>query len=61
MSWRTFRTKDVKNLCTRCHSYARIAGERRTREEWFKLKDFHFASFPEELNSPDWPLPRTKR
>ena len=47
--------EDVKNVCTRCHSYARIAGERRTREEWFKLKDFHLASFPEELNSPDWP------
>ena len=46
---------DVRTLCTRCHSYARIAGERRTREEWLKLKDFHFASFPEELNSPDWP------
>ena len=47
--------EDVKNVCTRCHSYARIAGERRTREEWFKLKDFHLATFPEELNSPDWP------
>ena len=47
--------EDVRNLCTRCHSYARIAGERRTREEWLKLKDFHFASFPEELNFPDWP------
>ena len=46
--------EDVKSLCTRCHSYARIAGERRTREEWLRLKDFHFASFPEELNSPDW-------
>ena len=47
--------EDVRNLCTRCHSYARIAGERRTREEWLKLKDFHLASFPEELNSPEWP------
>jgi quinohemoprotein amine dehydrogenase len=46
---------DVKNTCTVCHSYARIAGERRTRDEWFKLKDFHLATFPEELNSPDWP------
>jgi quinohemoprotein amine dehydrogenase len=47
--------EDVKNVCTRCHSYARIAGERRTREEWFKLKDFHLATFPEELNDPEWP------
>jgi quinohemoprotein amine dehydrogenase len=47
--------EDVKDVCTRCHSYARIAGERRTREEWLRLKDFHLASFPEELNSPDWP------
>jgi quinohemoprotein amine dehydrogenase len=47
--------EDVKNACTRCHSYARIAGERRMREEWLKLKDFHLATFPEELNSPEWP------
>ena len=47
--------EDVKNACTRCHSYARIAAERRTREEWLKLKDFHLATFPEELNSPEWP------
>ncbi len=52
--------EDVKNVCTRCHSYARIAGERRTREEWFKLKDFHLASFPEELNNPDWPASADK-
>jgi quinohemoprotein amine dehydrogenase len=46
--------KEVKDHCTRCHSYARIAGQRRSRNEWLKLKDFHLASFPEELNSPDW-------
>ena len=52
--------EDVKNVCTRCHSYARIAGERRTREEWLKLKDFHLATFPEPLNSPDWPASAEK-
>lgn len=36
----------VKNACTTCHSYAKIAGQRRTREEWLDLKDFLLALFP---------------
>jgi len=36
----------VKNACTTCHSYAKIAGQRRTREEWLNLKDFLLALFP---------------
>ena len=36
----------VKNACTTCHSYAKIAGQRRTREEWLNLKDFLLAMFP---------------
>jgi len=36
----------VKNACVTCHSYAKIAGQRRTREEWLNLKDFLLAMFP---------------
>ena len=36
----------VKNACTTCHSYGKIAGQRRTREEWLNLKDFLLALFP---------------
>jgi quinohemoprotein amine dehydrogenase len=36
----------VKSACVTCHSYAKIAGQRRTREEWLNLKDFLLAMFP---------------
>jgi quinohemoprotein amine dehydrogenase len=36
----------VKEHCTVCHSYGKIAAQRRTREEWGKLKEFHLAAFP---------------
>ena len=36
----------VKSACVTCHSYAKIAGQRRTREEWLRLKDFLLALFP---------------
>ncbi|MBZ5540049.1 MAG: quinohemoprotein amine dehydrogenase subunit alpha [Acidobacteriia bacterium] len=36
----------VKAACATCHSYAKIAAQRRSREEWFKLKDFLLAMFP---------------
>src|SRR5581483_10044331 len=36
----------VKAACATCHSYAKIAAQRRTKEEWFKLKDFLMAMFP---------------
>lgn len=36
----------VKEHCTVCHTYGKIAAQRRTREEWGKLRDFHLASFP---------------
>ncbi len=52
----------VKTLCTACHSYGKIAAQRRTREEWLKLSDFHLSSFPlvgttvEYQRRPvDWP------
>jgi quinohemoprotein amine dehydrogenase len=36
----------VKTACTTCHSFAKIAGQRRTREEWLNIKDFLLALFP---------------
>ncbi|HTS47026.1 MAG TPA: quinohemoprotein amine dehydrogenase subunit alpha [Bryobacteraceae bacterium] len=48
----------VKNACVTCHSYAKIAGQRRTREEWLNLKDFLLALFPTlvyQHRHEDWP------
>jgi quinohemoprotein amine dehydrogenase len=36
----------VRTACATCHSYARIAAQRRTREEWLKLKSFLLAIIP---------------
>lgn len=33
-------------MCARCHSYARFALQRRTRDEWLKLMHFHLGQFP---------------
>ena len=48
----------VKSACTTCHSYAKIAGQRRTRQEWLNLKDFLLAMFPSlvyQHRFEDWP------
>ncbi len=48
----------VKNACTTCHSYGKIAAQRRTKEEWLKLKDFLLAMFPTMVyqhRQIDWP------
>jgi len=48
----------VKNACTTCHSYAKLAGQRRTRQEWLNLKDFLLAMFPSlvyQHRFEDWP------
>lgn len=48
----------VKNACTTCHTYGKIAGQRRTREEWLGLKDFLLAMFPSlvyQHRFEDWP------
>jgi quinohemoprotein amine dehydrogenase len=48
----------VKSACTTCHSYAKIAGQRRTRQEWLNLKDFLLAMFPTlvyQHRFEDWP------
>ena len=48
----------VKAACTRCHSFARVAAQRRTKEEWMKLKDTHMALNPAlilQTRDTDWP------
>ena len=33
-------------MCARCHSYARVALQRRTEDEWRKLAHFHLGQYP---------------
>ncbi|MDH3593918.1 MAG: quinohemoprotein amine dehydrogenase subunit alpha [Rhodospirillales bacterium] len=37
---------DLATLCGRCHSFARVALQRRDAEEWRKLAHFHLGQFP---------------
>lgn len=41
-----FNNKKVGETCTRCHSYARVALQRRSREDWRKLAHFHVGQYP---------------
>jgi quinohemoprotein amine dehydrogenase len=48
----------AKKACSTCHSYAKVALQRRTKEEWFKLKDFLLALYPTlvyQHRQIDWP------
>jgi quinohemoprotein amine dehydrogenase len=48
----------AKKACSTCHSYAKVALQRRTKEEWFKLKDFLLAMYPTlvyQHRQIDWP------
>jgi quinohemoprotein amine dehydrogenase len=48
----------AKKACATCHSYAKVALQRRTKEEWFKLKDFLLAVYPTlvyQHRQIDWP------
>jgi quinohemoprotein amine dehydrogenase len=48
----------VKNACATCHSYGKAAAQRRTKQEWFKLKDFMMAMTPTlvyQHRRIDWP------
>ncbi len=38
--------KLVGDTCARCHSYGRIAVQRRTEDDWRKLVHFHVGQFP---------------
>lgn len=39
-------SKLVGDTCARCHSYGRIAVQRRTEDDWRKLVHFHVGQFP---------------
>ncbi|QIE91205.1 quinohemoprotein amine dehydrogenase subunit alpha [Pseudomonas nitroreducens] len=36
----------MTETCSRCHSFARVALQRRTQEDWKKLLNFHLGQFP---------------
>ncbi|MCK9801389.1 quinohemoprotein amine dehydrogenase subunit alpha [Pseudomonas sp. MAFF 302030] len=36
----------MTETCSRCHSFARVALQRRTAEDWEKLLNFHLGQFP---------------
>lgn len=36
----------IGGMCARCHSYARVALQRRTEDEWLKLAHFHLGQYP---------------
>ena len=36
----------LTQFCGRCHSYARVALQRRTKADWLKLTHFHLGQFP---------------
>jgi quinohemoprotein amine dehydrogenase len=38
--------KVIGDTCARCHSYARVAVQRRTEDDWRKLAHFHVGQFP---------------
>jgi quinohemoprotein amine dehydrogenase len=37
---------ELAQMCARCHSYARVALQRRTEAEWQKLAHFHLGQYP---------------
>jgi quinohemoprotein amine dehydrogenase len=39
-------TDELGTMCARCHSYARVALQRRPEEEWRKLAHFHLGQYP---------------
>ena len=39
-------TDEFGAMCARCHSYARVALQRRTEDEWRKLAHFHLGQYP---------------
>ena len=39
-------TDELGAMCARCHSWARVALQRRTEDEWRKLAHFHLGQYP---------------
>src|SRR5437667_396891 len=44
--------KDTSDLCSSCHSFARVLSERRTKEEWDLLVAMHRGYYPLVDNQP---------
>ena len=42
----TPQDEDINVMCARCHSYARIALQRRDQAEWLKHSHFHLGQYP---------------
>jgi quinohemoprotein amine dehydrogenase len=42
----TAPTEDLGQMCGRCHTFARVALQRRDTDEWRKLVNFHLGQFP---------------
>lgn len=38
--------QEMTEMCSRCHSYARVALQRRTSDDWMRLINFHIGQFP---------------
>ncbi|MBT9519993.1 MAG: quinohemoprotein amine dehydrogenase subunit alpha [Dechloromonas sp.] len=41
-----FNNQKVADTCARCHSYARVALQRRSEDDWLKLSHFHVGQYP---------------
>jgi quinohemoprotein amine dehydrogenase len=39
-------TEQLSQMCGRCHSYARVALQRRDKADWLKLVNFHLGQYP---------------
>ncbi len=46
VAWDEGVSKNLTEICSRCHSYARVALQRRTPDDWKKLIHFHIGQFP---------------
>lgn len=42
----TIPDEDLGTMCARCHSYSRVALQRRPKAEWLKLVHFHLGQWP---------------
>ncbi|WP_413206330.1 quinohemoprotein amine dehydrogenase subunit alpha [Rhodospirillum sp. A1_3_36] len=39
-------TQEFTEMCSRCHSFARVGLQRRTKDDWRRLMNFHLGQFP---------------
>jgi len=53
----TVENEAVAIVCSRCHSYAKAALQRRTKDEWWELRDLHMGQIPTiiyQMRALDW-------